>query len=53
MALVLGWDPLTYASVEGIDRLYVEAVLREAAELRMQELEVLASLIAREVSKVF
>jgi hypothetical protein len=38
VALLCGWSPLDYARASGLDRIFADAVLQRAAELRSEEI---------------
>lgn len=38
VALLCGWDPIAYARPSGVERIFADAVLQRAAELRAEEM---------------
>jgi hypothetical protein len=52
-ALLCGWDPMDYLRAGGTERLVADAVLREAARLRREEMDTFARAIAGHLGQMF
>jgi hypothetical protein len=52
-ALLCGWDPLDYLRASGVERLVADAVLRQAAESRREEMDMFARAIAGHLGQLF